>query len=115
MNPRVSGMFSKVVGQAVLFFGVDTWVVTPLTGRSLGGFQHRLSQHITGRKPRRLLDGIWQYPLLETEIQEAVFEEMEAYVLKRQNTVAQYISTQTIMELLEETVRILGMWVAKRW
>ena len=48
-------------------------------------------------------------------IQESGFEEMEAYVLKRQNTVAQYIVTQPILDLFEETVRMPGMWVAKNW
>ena len=40
---------------------------------------------------------------------------MEAYVLKGQNKVAQYIATRPIMDLCEETVRNLGMWVTKMW
>ena len=35
----VSGLFFKAVVQAVIFFGLDTWVVIPLMGKSLeGGF-----------------------------------------------------------------------------
>ena len=36
---------------------------------------------------------------------------MIEYVLKRQNTVAQYITAQTIIDLFEETVRRPGAWV----
>ena len=48
-------------------------------------------------------------------MQEAGFEEVEEYVSNMQNTVAQYISTQPIMNLCKETVRMPGMWVAKMW
>ena len=55
----------------------------PLTGRALGELQHMVVKRITGRQPQSQLDGIWNYPLLDTAIQEAVFEEMEEYVLNR--------------------------------
>ena len=48
-----------------------------LTGRALGELQHMVVKRITGRQPQSQLDGIWNYPLLDTEIQEAVFEEIE--------------------------------------
>ena len=35
-KPRVSGMFFKVVVQAVLLFGSDMWVMTPHMVRALG-------------------------------------------------------------------------------
>ena len=40
---------------------------------------------------------------------------MEEYVLKRHNMVAQYIATQTILDLCKEMIKILGTWVAKSW
>ena len=48
---------------------------------------------ITGRKTRRLLDGSCDYFPLEAVMEEAEFEEVEAYVLRRQNTAVQYIAT----------------------
>ena len=48
-------------------------------------------------------------------MEEAVFEEVGEYFLKRQNTAAQYIATRPILDLCEETVRMPGAWVAKRW
>ena len=46
-------------------------------------------------------------------MEEAGFEDMEAYVPKRHNMVAQYIAAWTIMELCKETVRRPGSWVAR--
>ena len=37
VNPRALGMFYKAVVQAVLIFGVETWVMTPHMGLALGG------------------------------------------------------------------------------
>ena len=59
VDPRVSGMFFKVVIQVTLIFGSEMWVMTPCMVWSLGGFQYRVYQRITGRQPWGLLDGIW--------------------------------------------------------
>ena len=48
-------------------------------------------------------------------MQEAGFEDVDACVLRRQNTDAQYILILPILDLGEETLHILGMWVIKRW
>ena len=42
------------------------------------------------------------------------FEEIGAYVLKRHNTVSQYITTRPILDLCEKTARRPGEWVARR-
>ena len=49
------------------------------------------------------------------EMQEAGFEEMEEYVPKSQNTVAQYIMMRPILDLCKDRVQMRGRWVAKRW
>ena len=36
-TPRVSGFFFKAMIQAVMLFGAETWVITPLAGTALGG------------------------------------------------------------------------------
>ena len=46
------GRLYLVIVQAVLIFGLGTWVVTTCIGRVLGGFHHRVSQIIMGNKPR---------------------------------------------------------------
>ena len=87
--------------------------MTHCIGQSLEGFQHSVAQRITGRQPRQLLDGSWGCPLLGAVMQEAWFEDMEEYVLKRQNMVAQYIAMRPIMDLCKETVWMPGTWVGK--
>ena len=43
----------------------------------------------------------WKYPLLAAAIEEAGFKEIGFYITRRQNTVAQYIVTQPILDLCE--------------
>ena len=61
------------------------------------------------------MDGIWDYPPLETSIQEAVLEETGKYVLKGHNTVAQYILTRPFLDLCKYMVWMKGMLVANKW
>ena len=82
-------MLLKAVVQAVLLFGTETWVMTPCMEWALGSFQHGVAQRITGRQLRRKEGGGRYYPLMATAIEEAEFEEIGVYILKRQNTVAQ--------------------------
>ena len=73
--------------------------MTPHMGQDLGGFQHRANIRISGRLTWRLLYGSWEYSPMEVMIQKVDFEEVEAYVMRRQNTVAQYILTQPNIDL----------------
>ena len=40
---------------------------------------------------------------------------MEEYVRRRQNTVAQYIATRSLLDLCEGSERDPGAWVGMRW
>ena len=64
-----------------------------------GRLHHRVEQRITERHPRRILDEGWYYPPLEMLMKEEGFEYMAEYVLKRQNTVAQYIAMRPVLGL----------------
>ena len=44
-------------------------------------------------------------------MEEAGFEDIWDYILKRKNTFAQYIATWEIMDLCKRTVQRLGAWV----
>ena len=57
--PRLRGRFYLAVFQAVLLFGVETWVVTPLIGRLLGSFRHRVARSMAGMQLRRQTNGGW--------------------------------------------------------
>ena len=84
-------------------------------GIALGGFQHRVFRWITGIQSKRRVDGSWEYPPMETAMEEIGFEDMGEYFLKRQNMVAQYIVIWPVLDLCEDTVRRSGAWVARRW
>ena len=47
-EPRVSGFFFKAVVQAMLLFGLETWVVIPRTGWALGEFQYQVARRLMG-------------------------------------------------------------------
>ena len=91
--PWVSGFFFKAVVQAVLIFGVETWVVTPRTDRVLGGFHDQVEQWLTGRLPRIRQDRKLEYTsTAEAGREDVGFEAMGEYIRRRQNTVAQFIA-----------------------
>ena len=48
-DARVSENYFKPVVQAVLLFGVETWVITPKMERALESSQHGAACRITGR------------------------------------------------------------------
>ena len=85
--------------QATFFFGSKSWAITPNIAWTLGGFHHRVSLCIAVMKPRRYVTGQWVYPPLEVDMSAMGPGGVEAYVLRRQNTIDQYIATRTILEL----------------
>ena len=66
-EPRVSIFFFKAVVQAVLLFGLETWVVTPRIVRVLGGFQDQVPRRLTRRIPWQKNDGKWEYTSAATK------------------------------------------------
>ena len=68
-----------------------------------------------GRQTKQREDGRWYYPPLDTEMEEAGFEDMVDYVLKIHNIVAQYIATRPILYICKNAVRRPWEWVDRRW
>ena len=48
-------------------------------------------------------------------MEEAGFEKIRVYILKRQNRISQYIATQPILYLGEQSVQRPGAWISWRW
>ena len=115
MDPKGSGSSYKSVLQAVLPFGAETWVLTPRMERALDSFQHRVARQLTGSQPIRRGGGSWIYPLLEEEMGESGFEGIRKSVTRSQNTVAQYITMQPILDLCERSTLRTGVRVYRRW
>ena len=100
-DSKVSGNFYKAVAQAVLLFGAEKWVLTQRMDKALDSFQSRVARRLTGKQPRRKTDGIWDYPPLTEALGGAGLERIWNSITRRQNTVAQYIAMQPILDLYE--------------
>ena len=81
----------------------------------MDSFQNSLLQWLTRRQPRRWGDGSWAYPQLEEAMGESGFERIMKSVTRMQNTFAQYIVTQTILYLCEQSTWRPGERVSRRW
>ena len=59
--------------------------------------------------------GEWHYPSLEGAMKEAGLMDIRTSILRRQNTVAQYISTRPLLDLCEGARAREGVKVPLRW
>ena len=114
-DPKVSRLFYIAVTQAVFLFGSETWVLTVWMEKALDSFQSRVAKKIKGRQPRRRKDGSWLYPPLAGVMKDTVMVGIRTSILRRQNTVAQFITTRPILDLCEQATRRPGARVSRRW
>ena len=75
---------------------------------------HRLARRLMGRQPRQGVEGVLKYLPLDYTMTEAVLQEVETYISRRQNTVAQFIVTRIIMNLCLAAERRPGSRVYRR-
>ena len=104
-DPKVSRNFYIAGTQQVVLFGAKSWVITKRMEADLDAFQGRVARRLTGRMPRRGRDGKWLYLPLAGATKEAGIVRAHTSVLRRQNTVAQFIATRPILGLCEVTER----------
>ena len=88
-----------------MLFGAELWVLTEKMESALDAFQGRVARRLRGRKPRRGRDGNWFYPSLAGALKEARVVRARTLFLQRQNTVAQFIATRTILGLCKVAER----------
>ena len=72
---------------------------------ALDAFQGRFARRLTGRMPRRGRDGKLKYLPLVGAIKDAGIVRLRTSVLRRQNTVAQFVATRPILAFCEGTER----------
>ena len=65
------------VVQAVLIYGLETWVMTPRIGMFWGGFHYRVAHRLTVQQQQRGGDWRWLYTPLVEEMEEAGLQEVE--------------------------------------
>ena len=112
---KVSRNYYIAVTQQVLLFGAETWVLTKRMEAALDAFQGRVARRLTGRMPRRGRDGKWLYLPLVGATKEAGIVIARTSVLRRQNTVAQFVAMRPILGICEGTEWRGGAWVPQRW
>ena len=98
-DPKASRNFYIAVTQQVLLFGAESWVLTVKMEAALDAFQGRVDRRMTGILPRRDRDRKWQYLPLEGAIKDTGIVRARTSVLRRQNTVTQFVATRTILAL----------------
>ena len=98
-DPKVSRTFYIPVTQQVFLFGAETWLLTKKMESALDDFQGSVARKLTGRQPCRGRYGGWYYPSLAGAIKEAGIVSIRTSILRRQNTVAQFIATRPILDL----------------
>ena len=78
-------------------------------GKALGSFYTQVARRLMRQLTRRKMYGKCIYTSAEAAAREAAgFLAMEEYVRRRQNTVAQYIATQSLLDLCEGSERDPG-------
>ena len=112
---KVSRNFYIAVTQQVLLFGAERWVLTKNMEAALDAFQGRVARRLTRRMPRRGRDGKWLYLPLAGATKDAGIVRARTSVLRRQNTVVQFVATRPILVLCEGTERRGGTWVPQIW
>ena len=111
----MSRNFYIAVTQQVLLFRAVTWVLTKRIEAALDAFQGRVARRLMGRMPHCGRNGQWLYLPLAGATKEAGILRARTSVLRRQNTVAQFIATRPILGLCEGTERRGGTRVPQRW
>ena len=82
---------------------------------ALDTFQGRVARRLTGRQPRQRRDRKWFYPYLAEALKEVGVVRVRTSILRRQNTVAQFIATRPILGLCEVAERRQGTRVPRIW
>ena len=112
---RTVGRFYVAVLQEVLLFGSDTWVLTPWLEKYLEGFHHWAARRMASMGPKIQQDGTWLYPPIGAELVMVGLGEIGVYTARRQNTIAQCITTRPIMDLCLVVERKPGISLSRRW
>ena len=82
---------------------------------ALDAFQGRVARRLTGRMPCQWRDGKWRYLPLAGAKKDAGIVRARTLVLRRKNTVAQFVAMRPILVLCEGTERRGRTRVPQRW
>jgi hypothetical protein len=116
VEPRVAAKFYKVVVQAVLLYGSETWNLTKAALALLEGFNIRAAYKMAKRHcPRRRANGVWEYPRSKDVLEECDLRIITEYIRKRRDTIAIYVATRPILEACRQGEQQRGLMPRQWW
>ena len=115
-DPIILEKFYRVVVQAVILFGSETWVLTAALIKNLEGVHVGFLQEVTDKMALRIWDNKWKKEGEYSVIQEAGTRHLRKYINKSQEKVAELVDLRPIFEVCvkdmgyEEGGRFLERW-----
>ena len=105
-------MLYVVVVQAVLLYGLETWVISLCIGSNFGGFHDRVARRLTGKKLWRLLYGMWVYPPLLDAMMGEVLQEVDTYFPTSKTQLHSTLQPGTVWTFLwrQSNTRVKRWW-----
>jgi len=98
MKPRAISYFYKVIVQAILLYGLETWVVSDSHLKQFRSFHSRVGRHLTGRHIRQLEDGSWFCPPTVDILEDASLQTIDEYIRHRRQTVWSFTRHRPLYE-----------------
>jgi hypothetical protein len=98
-SPMVCGVFYKAIVQAVLLFGSETWKLSPLSLKSLEGFQIQAAHRMVGKMPTKNPNGTWTYPSSRDVLKAVGLQTIDHYIGVCWETIACFIVDRPLFAL----------------
>ena len=98
MKPRAMGYFYKAIVQAILLYGLETWVVSDSHLKQFRSFHSRVGRHLTWRHIRQLEDGSWFCPPMVDILEDAGLQTIEEYIRCRGQTFRSFTRHRPLYE-----------------
>ena len=86
-DPRVAEIFYRAVPQAVIPFGLETWVLSADMESTVEGTHAKFLRQITVKQARQNSDRAWVTPRAELVWESAGIQSEMIYIRRRQETV----------------------------
>ena len=96
---RSYGVMYKAVGQLVLLYNSDSWVVMGAMLKVLEGLHHQVTRHITEMTETRGAVGDCEYPLVLVALEAAGLNSITEYIRRCHATIAENVAFLPIDEL----------------
>ena len=98
-EPKVLLNFYRVVVQAVLLFGAETWVLMDTMIQRLEGAHVSFLRQVTCNQEMWRRDGSWRQVPEEAVLQGEGTKTLKTHASRLQTTVAEWVATRTIFDV----------------